>query len=98
MIGQDLRELAEDFTLGVFCTATYIQDHAKGWITFGLAAIYGVYKLITQRHEASIKKLERDLLRMQIDKWSELTNADLLKLQENLKKDVQTQSKKPPKA
>lgn len=56
------RELIEDFALGVFCTATWLQDHGKGWVTFALAVIYGVYKIISQRLDSQLK-------RKQLEQW-----------------------------
>lgn len=90
MFGQDLREMIEDLAVGFVISWQWFEDHGKGVVTFLLAAVYMIYKILHQRHKASIAKHERDLLRLQVDKWSELTNSDLIQMQEKLKKDVQT--------
>ena len=59
---EDGKELASNFLFGVLCTATWVQDHGKGWITFALAVAYGVYKIINQR-------LDNELKRKQLEQW-----------------------------
>jgi len=59
---EDGKELAGNFLFGVLCTATWVQDHGKGWITFALAVAYGVYKIINQR-------LDNELKRKQLEQW-----------------------------
>jgi sensor domain CHASE-containing protein len=71
MILEDVRGLLEDFAFGVLCTATWIQDQGKGWITFGLAVVYGVYKIISQQKITEGNKLDNELKRKQLEQWDQ---------------------------
>jgi hypothetical protein len=64
-----IRDLIEDFAFGVLVTTTWIQDHGKGWVTFGLAVVYGVYKIISQKKVAEGQKLDNDLKRKELEAW-----------------------------
>ena len=92
------RELIEDFAFGVLCTATWIQDHGKGWITFALAVAYGVYKLMSQRLEKEVLNLEKEgvkldneLKKKQLEQWDSTRTSIESNLSEQVKalKDVQ---------
>lgn len=94
MVISDLRELVEDFALGVLCTATWIQDQGKGWITFGLAVAYGIYKLMTQRAEHKGKQLDNDLKRKQLEEWNKARVTIENDLADQLKALQEMQTKK----
>lgn len=80
------RELIEDFALGALCTATWIQDHGKGWVTFGLAVVYGVYKIISQRLDKEGKRLDNELKRKQLEQW----NQTRVSIESNIADQLQT--------
>lgn len=76
MMIENVRGLIEDFALGALCTATWVQDHGKGWITFLLAVVYGVYKIISQRKatkgqdlDNEIKQLDKEIREKQLKRW-----------------------------
>ena len=84
MILEEGKEIVSNFVFGVLVTATWVQDHGKGWITFGLAVAYGVYKIINQR-------LDNELKRKQLEQWDKTRTTIEGDLEKQFKalKDVQ---------
>jgi len=80
----DIRVLVEDFAFGVLCTATWLQDHGKGWVTFGLAVVYGIYKIISQQKITEGNRLDNELKKKQLEQWDKTRST----IEEDLSKKV----------
>lgn len=86
MMLEEGKELVSNFLFGVLCTATWVQDHGKGWVTFGLAVVYGVYKIISQRLDKEGKRLDNELKRKQLEQW----NQTRVSIESNIADQLQT--------
>ena len=80
-----VQDTLEDLVLGSATMWTIMKANWNVIWTVLLTSIYIIYKIIKEKHQAGKAKMEKELMRIQLDEWKD-TKKTIKELEDKVKK------------